>query len=574
MFSNYYTLLHIANTLNELCTGKKIAQVYSQERNRLSVEIENSSTLLISCEPSQNFLYADRKFSRAKKNTVNLFPAAAGRNIEEISCHDSDRIVHCALDGGWALRIEMFGSRANVFLCTRTDNGALQIADAFLRKKETVEAARPPFRTFFSAEDHSARYEETRLLNALRSGGERTVLSALKKTVPTLGALLAKEALFRAEIPPMTSMDIVTDRELRRLIASTTEMLRALTAFFPKESSSSELGPRVYYKDGTPLCLSLIPLRTFEQYNVQTFDNLNEAVRRVIGESSRVASFLKEKKELVSRLEGELKKAEHTLEKMGEEQSTHDRASEYELFGKLLMLHATAFQKGMKEIALEDSITNSGGKKIVLDPSLSPVRNAERYFEKAKKARTAKEEAAERLNFLLRRTSLLGSLLSEAEELQSKELLEQFTRAHGAELKETIGTTGAKSEQPLPFRMFTVDGGFQVLAGKSSENNDMLTMKYAKPDDLWFHCRGTGGSHVVLRAGTGRGEISKTAIQQAAAIAAYYSKMKNATMVPVAMTEKKFVHKPRGAPPGTVTMEREKIIFVEPKLPGAPNIRQ
>ena len=123
------------------------------------------------------------------------------------------------------------------------------------------------------------------------------------------------------------------------------------------------------------------------------------------------------------------------------------------------------------------------------------------------------------------------------------------------------------TREHLPFRIFTVDGGFEVWAGKSSKNNDELTMKFAKPNDLWFHARGAAGSHVVLKVNTGKGEPSKKAREQAASIAAYYSKMKNAKQVPVAMTEKKFVRKPKGAAPGSVAVERDKVIFAEPALP-------
>jgi predicted ribosome quality control (RQC) complex YloA/Tae2 family protein len=115
--------------------------------------------------------------------------------------------------------------------------------------------------------------------------------------------------------------------------------------------------------------------------------------------------------------------------------------------------------------------------------------------------------------------------------------------------------------------VFTVDGGFEVWAGKNSANNDLLTLRYARPDDLWFHARGGSGSHVVLKAHSGKGDPGKRACEQAAGIAAYYSKMKTAGTVAVAMTEKRFVRKPRGAPPGTVVIEREKVIFAQPALP-------
>jgi predicted ribosome quality control (RQC) complex YloA/Tae2 family protein len=121
--------------------------------------------------------------------------------------------------------------------------------------------------------------------------------------------------------------------------------------------------------------------------------------------------------------------------------------------------------------------------------------------------------------------------------------------------------------EPVPFRVFVVDGGFEVWAGKNSTNNDLLTLRFARPKDLWFHARGAGGSHVVLRTASAPGEPSKRAREQAAAIAAYYSRMRNASLVPVTVTEKKYVRKPRNAPPGTVQVERESVLFAAPRLP-------
>jgi predicted ribosome quality control (RQC) complex YloA/Tae2 family protein len=90
-------------------------------------------------------------------------------------------------------------------------------------------------------------------------------------------------------------------------------------------------------------------------------------------------------------------------------------------------------------------------------------------------------------------------------------------------------------------------------------------MKYAKPNDLWFHVRGAGGSHTILRVG--HTPPPKEAIRQAASIAAYYSRMRRAGNVPVAYCERKFVRKPKGLKEGAVVMERESVVFVKPLLP-------
>ena len=204
---------------------------------------------------------------------------------------------------------------------------------------------------------------------------------------------------------------------------------------------------------------------------------------------------------------------------------------------------------------------------IPVDPRFSPVQNAQGYFEKAKKSRLAYNESRQRLGELRKSATLAESLLGKAEAVQTKEELNRFMIDKASDLDRFGIGEKAKEREQLPFRIFTVDGGFEVWAGKSSRNNDELTMKYAKPNDLWFHARGASGSHVILKTNSGRGEPGKKAREQAAAIAAYYSKMKNAKMVPVAMTEKKHVHKPKGSAPGSVSLEREKVIFAEPALP-------
>ena len=115
---------------------------------------------------------------------------------------------------------------------------------------------------------------------------------------------------------------------------------------------------------------------------------------------------------------------------------------------------------------------------------------------------------------------------------------------------------------------YSLPGGYEVLAGKTDADNDILSLKLAAPEDLWFHVRGLPGSHVILRHADGQ-KPDPAAIKQAAAIAAWHSKARNAGTVPVCCTEAKHVGKPRGTKPGSVTIKREKIIKVRPGLPDA-----
>jgi predicted ribosome quality control (RQC) complex YloA/Tae2 family protein len=113
---------------------------------------------------------------------------------------------------------------------------------------------------------------------------------------------------------------------------------------------------------------------------------------------------------------------------------------------------------------------------------------------------------------------------------------------------------------------YGLPGGFEVLAGKTDADNDILSLKTAKANDLWFHVHGMPGSHVILRHPDGEKPDNAT-IKTAAAIAAWHSKARKAGTVPVSCTEAKHVGKPRGAKPGSVGIKREKTIKVRPALP-------
>ena len=113
---------------------------------------------------------------------------------------------------------------------------------------------------------------------------------------------------------------------------------------------------------------------------------------------------------------------------------------------------------------------------------------------------------------------------------------------------------------------YQLPGDWKVLAGKTDADNDYLSLKLANPNDYWFHVRGMPGSHVILREKDGEGP-DKSVLKEAAAIAAWHSKAKNGGITAVSCTMAKYVSKPRGAKPGTVTIKKESVLKVRPGLP-------
>lgn len=117
------------------------------------------------------------------------------------------------------------------------------------------------------------------------------------------------------------------------------------------------------------------------------------------------------------------------------------------------------------------------------------------------------------------------------------------------------------------FRIVKLNGGYEVWVGKDSVSNDLLTMKYAKQNDLWFHVSGYSGSHTVLKIPEGTETVPKEIVAAAASICGYYSKARSAKKVKVSYTKAKNVQKYKGAESGSVVIKNEKTLTVEPKLP-------
>jgi len=122
------------------------------------------------------------------------------------------------------------------------------------------------------------------------------------------------------------------------------------------------------------------------------------------------------------------------------------------------------------------------------------------------------------------------------------------------------------ADQEVMVYEYELPGGWKVLAGKTDEDNDLLSIRLAHPEDWWFHVRGMPGSHVLLRHRPDEDPDRET-LKRAAAIAAYHSKAREGGMVSVSCTRAKYVTKPRGAKPGTVTIRRESLLKVRPGVP-------
>jgi predicted ribosome quality control (RQC) complex YloA/Tae2 family protein len=545
MLTHYYTLRYIASIVSPLLRDKVVASAWSQNRDELILAFSGISRyLVISCSADNPVMYLHEGIARARRNSMDIFQGIWGMTVGGMEVRGGDRTVEIRLGSGQQLRALLFGAQANVYL---TDQDGT-IIESF-RKTGHVPGEKIRAATSSDLLDFAAFRER------LATAGSATISSAFKSSFPILGTTLVQECCVRAGLSPATPCSDLPGEHR-------TALERALLSIIADVEHPSA---RVYCRpDGSPSIFSIIPLKGAVELSEKHFDDIHQAVRFFLGRRQAAAGLRDELAQVTRPITQRLEKYRRTAAALESEISSASRASEYERNGSLLMANVQALKKGDRQIILSDC---GVAVTIALDPSLSPVRNAQRYFDKAKKARTALEEGTSRLA-ALRGAMIRGEeILRGLESLNRSEELIDFVAENESVLQEFGAGKKSREKEEIPFRVFTVEGGFEVWVGKSSANNDLLTLKYAKPDDLWFHARGSSGSHVILRVGTGKGEPGKKAREQSAAIAAFYSKMKTASMVPVAMTEKRYVRKPKGAAPGSVMIEREKVLFVEPALP-------
>ncbi len=547
MLTSYYTLHLLARTMDTVLRRKRIAGAYTHVRNQLVVAFaDGGQALVVECQPRTATLYLQPRHARPRRNVTDVLPRLSGERITAVTPDPADRVVTLRLSAGLRIVVLCYGSSPNVLV----SDGEDLVVDAFLDAKR-LGGTRLPV--------PAGAEEEIPDLGAVDraiDGAPGDLLAlVLRRAFPRHGELLTREILHRAGIDPFARSGDAAQRA--RLQVAIAELHRDL----------ADPRPRVYLRGAhqEPVVLSLVPLGHLADLPSLPFDDVHEAVRVFLSRRHAEGRRAEQREQILGVLERFTEKTRRTLDALAADLERADRAAGYEHYGRLLLAHPDVGSRGAQTVTLEDE---SGPVVIPLDPRLTPVQNAQKYFTRARSARTARREVAERRAELQRRLNAAGALGAAVAAAESPEALRGVLEAH-REVCVACGirTSGSPAATLSPFRVFTVDGGFQVWAGKNSTNNDELTLRHARPDDLWFHVRGGGGAHVVLKTGSGRGEPGRKAREQAAGIAAWYSSMKHASMVPVVCTLRKYVRKPKGAPPGTVAVARETVMFAEPGLP-------
>ncbi|MDT0630404.1 NFACT family protein [Rubrivirga sp. S365] len=550
---DYFTLRALAHEWDAALAGWRLDAAWTQSPNELSLGLERGGdrrTVRVVCDPALPLLFQTEGGGRQRRNTADVFPDLDGAVVAGVRTAHLDRHVVFETEGGAALQVLLFGSRPTVLWI---ENG--RVRDAFLHATdwEGEEAQAPR-----AAPDPTT----PEAVRARWRADRKTVEQAARRAAPLLPPALAADAARRAGLDPSAPPADLADGEVERLA----EALAAVRAEVEPPR------PTVLWRgDLAEALLPAPPAHVGAGWRAEPFETADAAARvyakRALGQRRFQALY----RPVAAALERAHGRRARSADAMLEELSQPSRADRYETWGHLLMAQAAGDGPGREAATLPDIVGGAGEPvEIPLDPALSAVENAERYYDKARRTRRARDEAESRWADVQAEADASGDLLDRLRALDRVPDLEAFLSSEAAALAPFAGrggTQGGGGEPAEPFRRVPLPGGFEALVGKHARGNAHLTTRVASPHDLWLHARGVPGSHVVVRRAGRSTEVPPATIRAAARLAAWFSTAKTQTVVPVTVTERKYVRPVKGGPPGLVRVDREDVLDVTPARP-------
>ncbi|MFJ7950468.1 NFACT family protein [Lysinibacillus sp. NPDC096418] len=300
---------------------------------------------------------------------------------------------------------------------------------------------------------------------------------------------------------------------------------------------------------------------THLQGEVTTYPNVHALLDRVFFARAERDRVKQQAGDLERWLQNEIDKLKLKTKKLAKDYDRASKLDQFQLYGELLMANIYAFEKGVKEVTVINYYTESGEQiTIPVSERKTPIENAQSYFTKYTKAKNALimvKEQLEKTEDEIAYFEMLAQQVQQASPRDIEEIREEL--AEQGYLKMRHAKKKKKQTKPEPER-FVSSTGIPISVGKNNKQNDMLTFKIAKRTDIWLHTKDIPGSHVVIHAT----EPDDTTLREAATLAAYFSKARESSSVPVDYTEIRQVKKPNGSKPGFVIYFEQKTLFIDP----------
>lgn len=566
-------LRHIKTELEQEALGARVSQIYQPNRDELVFALRTyggNKKLLLSSRansPRVNFCTkTPENPSQPPMFCMLLRKRIGGGKLVAVRQMDCDRVLfldfECVNELGDTVMItvacEIMGMYSNIIVI----NSDGVIIDSLKRVDLTMSSRRlvlPNIKYELPEPQDklnilTSKPEE--IADRVRNLDVETALNkALLKVIQGVSPIVCREVEYRVFEGATNRVEgVFYDRLVTEL-----ERLKEIA------ENCSQKPCIVYREDGKPMDFCFMPVEQYGEFaRVESKDGFSQVLDAFYDERDTQERMRVKSQGLTKLLSNTCERIARKISKQQTELAQCENREQLRICGDLLQANLYRIERGAPFVDVENFYDEEGRTlRIKLNPAISPAANAQKYYKDYQKAKNAEAVLGEQIEKGKAELEYVESVLDTVTRAETEQELAQIRE----ELTEQGYLHRQKGKQKnlskLPPMEFTSSDGFRILVGRNNRQNDTLTLKTASKTDMWLHTKDIHGSHTII-IGEGR-EISDTAILEAARLAAYHSKARQSSQVPVDYTLVKYVSKPSGSKPGMVIYVNNRTVYVTPK---------
>lgn len=560
-------LAAVAEELNKKLTGGRVREIYQPSPLDIVLTIRHEGanyTLLVSADAQWPRVYLTTHRRPNPKTPPNfcmlLRKHLEGSRFVGVEQVNFDRILHIdfeAYDGErLTLIIEIMGKHSNVVLVNQARRilGAVKpIGRSKNRYREILPGKQymyPPSQHKINPLTVTREQFDSRLAETFKGDD---VVSWLVKTFSGMSPFAASEIVQRASLGSYDLSEVFEE-------------------LFADIRAGNFLPVLITDDAGHTIGYYAFPSVQYPESNQHERTSISAVAEMYYATAIPRHSFEQAKETFVGQLRKELKAREQAITSIKESLEECKNAERFKQVGELILAQLGSIPKEAETVELTDYYHPETPSIVVeLDPHLTAAENAEAYFRKYQKLISGAEALRDRLHEIDTEIQVLKKVMLSADSVTSLEQIESLAKAlesYAIRLRKQEQVSAEKRRAEFEgHRIAKIDSnGWEILVGQDSDANDYLLTRVARPTDYWVHVKASPSAHVIIRTNGRPERVPQSVLMEAAELAVRNSDSKHSSLVPVDYTLRKYVRKPKGAPPGKVLYQNEKTVFVTTRL--------
>ena len=566
------TVSAIKAEIEDKILGGRIDKVYQPEKDEIILGIRSMGQayklLLTSNASNPKFHFTQTNPSNPM--TPPLFCMVMRKHLQsgkiiKIEQPDFDRILNIYVEslnelGDYSVKklvLEIMGRHSNIIL-TDENNTILDCIKHIGHDTSSVREVLPGREYTLPPSQgkiNTLELDNNNFNEVLENNPSFEIQSVIYKNYTGISPIAASEICYRANVNGSTPVEALTDIQKEIVFNKFAELVEDIKAnrFYP-ENITNEKGKTIDF--------SPIEMTQFNGLEIKKYTSISELIESFYANRDfayRIGQKTQDLRKLITQnIERCIRKKDIQMQTL---RSIKNR-DELRLKGELLTANIYSIKKGMTTVELPNYYSeNQELVDIELDSNKTPSENAQKYYKAYNKAKRTFEALKDQIKSNDEELAYLESVLTSVNNCTDEQDVKEIRRELREEgyVKKVKNQKDKSKKHSVPLHFISQDG-FDIYVGKNNIQNDELTLKFARPRDIWMHTKNIPGSHVIIVA---NGQtIPDTTLNEGAMLSAFYSKAKNSSKVPVDYTEKKNVKKPNGSKPGFVIYETNKTAYI------------